>query len=726
MSEPQEGRPVRRSRGPLIAAAAVAVAVIAGGAAILATRGDDDNGATAKSWPATAPAFTADDLAAQPGTAWITNGGSVYNQRFSPLKQITSENVSGLKGMWLTQLDSANGAKYSEEAQPIAYDGKIYVPSGNDDVFRVDVATGKVDWKYSSGIDQGITTVCCGWLSRGVALGDGMVFIGQLDGNLVALDQETGKVVWKTPVGDWRKGYTITHAPLYYDGMVITGVSGGEFSIRGRVQAYDAKTGEQKWVFNTIPGEGETGGDSWPSGTDARMHGGSPMWQTPAVDPELGLIYFSTGNANPDLDGSGREGDNLFATSIVALDVATGEYRWHFQEVRHDIWDYDAPSPVVLFDAEFGGKMTKALAETGKTGWTYVLNRETGEPLLPIKDTAVPQSAAQKTAKTQPIPQYDPFFPHEVTDADVASITALAKQNAKGKPILPVKKGHIFAPFDNDIVVVSPGPQGGNNWQPMSYSPDTGYLYICGMRSVAGLSRATTEPVDPAKRGGVVELGSVFTTTGFGNQTGYFGAWNPTTGTIAWRKQWKESCYSGSTATAGGLVFVGRNSGELQAFDAASGDQKWSFQTGAGANSTVTSFEWQGKQYIAFLAGGNALAGSAHGHNLWLFGLDGTKGPVAAGSGAGSVAHAGQSGGEGTGEPDLTAGEAVFKANCAGCHGATGAGSNGGPDLGAVTDPAVAVKQVTNGGGTMPAFKGTLSEQEIANVSAWVAQKAGK
>jgi quinohemoprotein ethanol dehydrogenase len=172
--------------------------------------------------------------------------------------------------------------------------------------------------------------------------------------------------------------------------MVITGVSGGEFSIRGRVQAYDAETGEQVWRFNTIPGPGETGHDTWPGDSRTWTHGGAPMWQTPAVDPELGLIYFSTGNASPDLDGAGRAGDNLFTASIVALEAETGKYRWHFQQVRHDIWDYDSPSPVVLFDAEFDGEARKAIAQTSKTGWTYVLDRETGEPLLPIEDDPVP------------------------------------------------------------------------------------------------------------------------------------------------------------------------------------------------------------------------------------------------------------------------------------------------------------------------------------------------
>lgn len=730
-------RASRRLTRRLVPLGAAAIAVVAIGAAACSDDSSSDSTAAGTSstpaapggegnggaWPATAPAFTADQLNAAPTTAWLTNGGSLNNQRYSPLTQINADNVSGLKGEWVTDLKSGTAAKYSAEGQPIAYNGKIYIPTGEDDVFRVDVATGKIDWKYESNINQKITTVCCGWLSRGVAIGDGMVYIGQLDGNLVALDQDTGKVAWKTKVGDWRKGYTITHAPLYYDGMVVTGVSGGEFSIRGRVQAYDAKTGKQKWVFHTIPDKGEVGGNSWPANNDSRMHGGSPMWQTPSVDPELGLMYFSTGNANPDLDGSKRAGDNLFATSVVAIDAKTGKYKWHFQQVRHDIWDYDAPSPTVLFDAEFNGEKKKVIAETGKTGWTYVLDRETGKPLLPVKDMPVPQLAAQKTAKTQPIPQYDPWVPHEVTAADVADVKKIARSNGHKEPVVGAKT--MYTPFGSKaITVVAPGPQGGNNWQPMSYNQGTGYLYICSMRSVAGLLQGTTPEVPKAKRGGVVEIGSVFTTTGFGDPDGYFGAWDPTTGKAVWRHKWDESCYSGSTTTAGNLVFVGRNNGELQAYDATTGDEKWSFQTGAGANSTVSVFEYNGKQYISFLAGGNALAGSAHGANLWLFSLDGTLGPVKAGSAAASVSHAGENEGPVTG--NAAAGRQVFLANCAGCHGANGKGANGGPTLKPVTDKAFAAKQVTNGGKVMPAFKDSLSKKEIADVAAYVATKAGK
>jgi len=678
-----------------------------------------------------APAFTADDLTAEPRESWITNGGTLFNQRYSPLEEIDASNVSELKGVWRQRLrGSGAAAKYSAEAQPIVHDGVIYVVTGADDVFAIGVETGQILWQYEAKLDQKINTVCCGWTSRGVALGDGKVFVGQLDGILVALDQKTGKVVWSTPVGRWQEGYTITSAPLYYDGMVITGISGGEFSIRGRVQAYDAGTGEEVWRFYTVPGPGETGHDTWPQGNDAWTHGGAPVWQTPAVDPELGLIYFSTGNGSPDLDGSGRAGDNLFAASIVALEAKTGTYRWHFQQVHHDIWDYDAPSPVVLFDVEIDGEQRKGLAEASKTGWLYLLDRETGEPLLPIEEQPVPQDARQKTSPTQPIPSYPPFIDHEVTDEDVAMIREIAEGNTKPGAQTPrvIKGEGIYTPFNEDITVIVPGPQGGTNWQPVSYNPNTELFYVCGMRAVAGYTRSG-DVLAEAERGQTADLGSVFTTTGFGVQQGVFVAIDATTGEIEWRKDWPESCYSGSVTTAGGLVFVGRNGGELQAYDAENGDERWSFQTGAGANTTPTVFEHEGKQYVVFYSGGNSLAASAHGDSVWLFSLDGTLGPAtAAGEAEEGGEHAGQVPEEPTnaGDGDAAAGEAVWTANCSGCHGLSGTGANGGPDLTAIptaSDADRVRQKVLNGGGGMPAFEGTLSDQEIADVTEYVVER---
>src|SRR5438128_2557700 len=275
---------------------------------------------------------------------------------------------------------SGIGGKYSFEASPLVKNGIMYVITGNDDVFALNAKTGEILWEYWSGIDQKISTICCGWVNRGLAMGEGLLYFGQLDANVVALDMKTGKVKWKTPIEKWENGYTITSAPPYDEGLVYSGISGGEFGVRGRVTALDAKTGEIKWRWYTLPGPGERGSETAPPGTGHSMRGGATVWNTPALDPQLGLLYFAAGNCGPDYDGSMREGDNLFCTSMVALKAKTGEYVWHFQQVHHDIWDYDAASPVVLFDTVIDGQPRKGIAEAGRTGWVYILDRTNGKP----------------------------------------------------------------------------------------------------------------------------------------------------------------------------------------------------------------------------------------------------------------------------------------------------------------------------------------------------------
>jgi quinohemoprotein ethanol dehydrogenase len=695
-----------------------------------------------------APAFSAEELSADPTEGWLTNGGSLSNQRYSPLDEIDSDNVEELKGVWHVHLNGSGVAtKYSAEGTPIAYKGVLYIPTGADDVFAIDVNTGQRLWTYEAKLPQQIDTICCGWDNRGVAIGDGMVFVSRLDGQIVALDQKTGKPVWHATVGRWQNGETVTSAPLYYDGRVYAGVSGGEFGIRGRLTAFDAKTGKLDWKFWTVPGPGETGHETWERGSEGWKHGGAPVWNTPAVDPELNMLYFSTGNASPDLNGSGRPGENLFTASIVAVDATTGEYKWHYQEVHHDIWDLDAPSPVVLWNAEVDGKEVKGLSQPGKSGWLYMLDRETGKPLHPIPEKAVKQNKAeQATWATQPIPSYPGFVPHSVTNKQFAEISKLAEQTFKGK--VKVRKGEMYDPYGEEMTVMATGPTGGTNWPPSSYNRNTEDVYICGIGGYAGFQTEGLEKLDVGK----TYLSSVLSLSGFGSYDGYLVAQNVNTGEIDWTRKFPgEACYSGTTTTAGNLVFSGRNNGELVAYDAESGEELWSFQTGAGANSTPAIFEWEGKEYVAFYAGGNSLAASPHGDDFWLFSLEGELESVEKGEEAEQGQHAGEEtpeaeveesegspeeaapkgGGAGgnTEKESATgnagAGKSVFAENCSICHGADGHGGNGGPDL--TTQPLAqelngAIKQVTNGGGGMPAFKELLSTKEIEDVAAYVVE----
>jgi alcohol dehydrogenase (cytochrome c) len=679
-----------------------------------------------------APAFSTDDLSALPTDNWITNGGSLANQRYSPLNQIDTSNVKTLKGLWRRHLHSGLAAKYSAEGQPIEYQGTIYVTTGEDDVFAIEADTGKILWKYSGHLNQQISTICCGWDNRGVALGDGRVYLGRLDGKLVALDQKTGKVVWSTQVARWQDGYTITHAPLYVNGMVITGVSGGEYGIRGRVTAFDAATGKERWRFYTIPGPGEPGHETWPSTGNAWEHGGAPVWQTPSVDPALGLLYFSTGNAGPDNNGSQRAGMNLYSASIIALDVSTGQLRWAYQMVHHDIWDYDATSPTVLFDATINGQTVHGIGEAEKTGWLYLLDRATGKPLFPTPEMPVPQNAQQHTWPTQPTPSYAPFVPHQISDAQYKVVVAAAQAASGGqkaaaaRKVRVVKATQMYTPFWKTLVALTPGPQGGTNWQPSSYNPNLHMFYVCAQSGPAGYAAGTQPPQKQTTRGVVpTEIGSTLAVGGgFSANMGTFSAIDATTGKIVWQKRWPDSCYAGSATTAGNLVFIGRNKGELLAYDARNGNLLWSFQTGAGANDAPSVFQRNGKEYVAFLSGGNALAATAHGDSLWLFSLDGKLGPAAAPKGGAGVAHAGEGTRPGATAPgNPAAGKAVYAANCSTCHGATGHGGNGGPALTSIPTAknfARVVRQVNNGGGGMPAFKNTLTPKQIGDVSAYV------
>jgi quinohemoprotein ethanol dehydrogenase len=667
------------------------------------------------------PALTAANLAV-PGPGWDTNGGSTMNQRYSFLKQITTANVRQLTGVWRTHLGgSGTAAKYSGEGQPIVWKGVIYVTTGNDDVSALSVATGKIIWTHKSNISQKISTVCCGWLNRGVGLGDGLVYLGQLDGKVVALSQSTGEQVWSKQLVQWQKGATITGAPLYMDGKLYIGVVGADFGFRAFLQQIDAKTGKLGWRFYTIPAPNQPGGNTWPKGT-AYLRGGAAIWSTPAVDQKLGLMYFSTGNAGNDWYGGNRAGKNLYASSIVALDMSTGKVKWAFQEVHHDIWDYDTPSPVVLFNVKTAaGKNVQGIGDPGKTGWLYLLDRTNGKPLYGIKETPVPQNKQQKTYPTQPIPATSAFIPHGAPPAaDIARVKKEITGPAKKAPIV-IAKNIFTPPPPGKLLIYGPGPSGGNNWEPSSYNPTTHMFYICAVNTYLGVESANL----PFKVGqSFAGIGGI-AGSGFSEGTGTFTAIDATTGKVAWQHVWKDPCYSGTSTTAGNLVFVGRNDGKYQAYNATTGKLAWSFQTDAGANDVGTIFQDNGQEKIALLDFGNSLMATPHGDGVWLFGLRGTHGPSKLATSGAGTKHAGE-GGTSTGAGDAAAGKAVFSNNCAGCHGLSGHGGNGGPDLTSIPSAknvATVKKQVTNGGGGMPAFKGTLTAKQINDVAAYVTSK---
>src|SRR5436309_1010957 len=475
------------------------------------------------------------------GKDWVTNGGNLTNQRYSTLKQIDTTNVKQLKGAWMTRLKgSAAGGKYSFEASPLVKDGIMYVITGNDDVFALNAKTGEIIWEYWSGIDQKISTVCCGWVNRGLAMGEGKLFFGE--------------IVWR-------------------------------------------------WY--TLPGPGEFGSDTWPAGTDHSMRGGATIWNTPALDPDLGLVYFVAGNCGPDYDGSMREGDNLFCASMIALKAKTGEYVWHFQQVHHDIWDYDAASPVVLFDTIIDGKPRKGIAEAGRTGWVYILDRTNGKPLIGIEERPVPQEPRQKTAKTQPIPRGDAVVP----------------QCAE---LLPgyEKAGCIFETFWETPVLMQPSGIGGTNWSPVPYSPDTGYFYVPGTVRTSAFTRFGDKYVLGLRYTGGSQAAPIGSP-----MYGTFTAIDSTTNKIAWQHKtpYRIGGGGGSSVTAGGLVFRGEPDGNFLALDAKTGKELWRFQTGFGADAPPVIYEVDGEQYVAIATGGNQLAGSAYGDAGWACSMKGQR-----------------------------------------------------------------------------------------------------
>jgi quinohemoprotein ethanol dehydrogenase len=648
--------------------------------------------------------FDPSALTQLPRDGWRTNGGNYFNQRYSPLTGIDRSNVGQLKGVWRTHLNGSGvGPQYSGSAQPIIHDGRMYVITGANDVFALDVVTGAILWQYAARLDPAISTICCGWTNRGAGLGEGKLFFGALDGRLVALDQQSGRELWSVQAERWQDGFSITSAPLYYDGMVITGFAGAEFGVRGRVKAFDARDGRLLWTFHTIPAPGETGHDTWPAGSDAWQRGGGTVWQTPAVDPELGLIYFSTGNPGPDFNGAVRPGDNLFTASIVAIEARTGRYRWHFQQVRHDIWDYDAPNPVVLFDATIDGVPRKGLVQVGKTGWAYILDRITGEPLIGIDYLPVPQEPLQATAATQPYPRGDAIVPQQV---DIAP---------EGHEL--VNGGRIFTPFFGAKgVIASPSLYGGANWPPSSYDPVRNRLFVCAS-DVPGHFTGGHRDNEPPATGSEYLGGAV----GFAAlpRSGIFAALDVRTNRLVWRQRWLDQCYSGSVATAGGLVFVGRNDGRLTALDADNGSMLWQFQTGAGMNATASVFEHAGRQFVVAYSAGSVLAGSAKGDSVWLFGLNGTLPPAQerdteARAVAAPQASAASSGG-------TVSGAQLYRQACQACHGADGKGGHGGgAPLNATSDRALVTRVVREGKNSMPAFGAALSPEQIEAVSGFV------
>ena len=532
------------------------------------------------------------------GKDFPTVGANLANQRYSSLTRITKANVATLGGAWTRNLEDGKSPG-SMQATPVVVDGVMFISSGAGNIFALDAATGAIRWKYESRL---------GGTYRGVAVGQGRVFSGQRDNTLIALDQKTGALVWKTQVADPARGFTSAPA-IYNDGLVYIGVGGGETGVRGQFGAYDAKTGKEVWKFWTLPGPGELGHDTWEG--DSWKYGGGPVWTHPAIDPDLRMVYVPIGNAGPDNDGTARGGDNLFTVSIVALDSKTGAYKWHFQEVHHDVWDYDNSAAPVLADIRYGGSVRKALMHGGKTGFLYILDRTNGKPLVGIEERPVPQEPRMKTARTQPFPAGDSFVP---TCPEPGSVAQGSLSSC------------IFGAYWTEPVVMTPGTLGGLSWAPMTFSPQTNLIYIPGtiINSAFTLRRQGWD--EQSQQFKALDEGRGFYRPEGVPRSGTLTAIDPSTNKIVWQKRTKFPLGTGSglLSTASGLLFHGESDGNVVAYDIADGGSLWRFQTGTGADAPIATYEVNGEQYIALLAGGNSFLLSKRGDSLWAFKLGGT------------------------------------------------------------------------------------------------------
>jgi alcohol dehydrogenase (cytochrome c) len=498
------------------------------------------------------------NAASEPGN-WLTYSGRYSGWRHSDLDRISRTTVAGLRLTWARQFRTREWF----ETSPLVIDGVMYFSVPPSDVWAVDAATGAVIWTREFDID-GNVPVCCGRVNRGVTVLGERVFIGALDGRLIALDSRTGNVIWEVRVADPADGYSITAAPLAVGDKIIIGVAGGEYGIRGFLDAYEADTGTRAWRFDTIPGPGQPGHETW--GGDSWRTGGGPTWVTGASDPELGLLYWGVGNPAPNFDGAARTGDNLYTDSVVALDVDTGKLAWHFQFTPHDEHDWDSNQVPVLVDAPYRGAVRKLMLWANRNGFFYVLDRETGEFL---------------TARA------------------FARQTWAERIDEDGRPI--VRPDSMPSPAGT---LTWPGPAGATNWSPPSYSPSAGLFFVPYLELPAVVFRQS--PDQRVRRQSHVRFyGSAFREGPGAYQTG-IRALRPLTGEIVWDYAMpprdESTKIGGVLSTAGGLAFIGSDE-TFYAFDVATGTPLWSVNLGGRINAPPISYQAAGKQFVTIAAG---------------------------------------------------------------------------------------------------------------------------
>ena len=658
---------------------------------------------------------------------WLTHGRTYSEQRHSPLAQINAETVGRLGPAWTYELKTARGAS----ATPIVVDGVMFVTSSWSLVYALDAATGRELWVYDPKVDRtNGSKACCDVVNRGVAVHDNRVFVGTIDGRLIALDAKTGAVIWEKVTVDQALPYTITGAPRAAHGLVYIGNGGAEYGVRGYVSAYDAGTGELRWRFYTVPGDPSKGPDGAASdpvmakaaetwkGEWWKLGGGGTVWDAIVYDSEFDQLLVGVGNGSPwnQAVRSPGGGDNLFLSSILALDARSGAYRWHYQTTPGDTWDYTATQPIVLADLTIDGQPRKAAMQAPKNGFFYVLDRQNGRlisatPLLPMFTT-------EKTP---------PGFPLS---------WAHAVDPASGRPIENPE-----ARYRAGTAIVRPSTLGVHNWHPMSYNPDTGLMYI----PIQEMAFDWTTDAQFKPRPGRWNTGTVHASFPDDPKIraaiksaskGYLIAWDPANAREAWRIEQKGPWNGGTLSTAGGLVFEGTIDGRFMAVDARAGRELWSIDNYVPTLSGPITYSVNGEQYVAVLSGyGSVLVLAAPllspieparvNGRVHVYKIGGTAPiprPVVTKAALRQPPEIRVTGKE------LERGAAVYGQFCFMCHGIAASG-------GAVVDlrrtarlhEAAAWRDVVTRGIPalgMPSFDGELSDQDVELVRAYVARQA--
>jgi alcohol dehydrogenase (cytochrome c) len=516
------------------------------------------------------PAFADDalDQALQSDSNWPSYGRTPENTRFSPLKQITDQNVGQLKLAYAFQL----GALRSNEATPIVIGDTLYVPSssGPRSVYALDARTGVIRWQYQPVIAEDFEPfVCCDLDSRGVTYADGKIVFGTLDGRLIALDAKTGKELWKTQVVDYKQGSAITSPPVVAKKLVVSGFAGGEYGVRGALQAFDLETGKQVWKTWTIPGTEEPGNETWKG--DSWQHGGGAAWQVGTYDAKTNTVIYGTSNPGPwnaavRSTGTSDYGKltNLYTSSTIAMDGDTGKIKWAVQQTPAEAWDYDGVNENVLADITIDGQKTPVMMKADRNGFFFVVNRETGK-LISAK----------------------PFVPvNWATDYDVAA----------QKPIEdPAKRPRT----DVKVTDICPSWMGGKNWQPMSFNPITGLAYLTTNNMCQDMQATEVE----YRRGSFYIGNDSSVNPGHGDHLGQLLALDPATQKPAWTMNLPLPWNGGTMTTAGNLVFFGDINGFFHALDAKTGKPLWQMNVGSGVGAGPMTFAVDGKQYVAILVG---------------------------------------------------------------------------------------------------------------------------